>query len=389
MDTKLPPLRLHKHTDRAYVVLSGKRIYLGKWDAPDRDTKYQAAVAAWLRNGRPCHDDAKPILPADFLVADLCERYLAFARTYYVRVDGKTPSTQIGRVRSALRGLVLRYADIPASEFGPKKLAEVRDLWITEGLCRSTINSMIGCIKLMFKWGAAQELIPAATWQSLSALAGLRAGRSDAKEPKPVAPVPEAHIEAVKPYVSRQIRAMIELQLLTGARSGEICMLRNGGFDRAGKVWVYRLAHHKEAHIGKSRTLYFGARAQAILREFIAERPIGAPLFSPRAAETERHARCEGHRRPDQKPSPARTNRKLGDAYTPNTLATAIRRACILANVPKWHPHQLRHTAATKIRREFGLEAAQVILGHSKADTTQLYAERNEALARTIAEKVG
>ena len=31
----------------------------------------------------------------------------------------------------------------------------------------------------------------------------------------------------------------------------------------------------------------------------------------------------------------------------------------------RWSPNQLRHTAATEIRSKFGLEAAQVILGHS------------------------
>lgn len=54
-----------------------------------------------------------------------------------------------------------------------------------------------------------------------------------------------------------------------------------------------------------------------------------------------------------------------------------------------WHPNQLRHTYATKIRKEFGLEAAQVLLGHSRADVTQIYAERNQALAVGIAAKIG
>jgi hypothetical protein len=41
------------------------------------------------------------------------------------------------------------------------------------------------------------------------------------------------------------------------------------------------------------------------------------------------------------------------------------------------------------VRKEHGLEAAQVLLGHSKADVTQLYAEKNEALAVGIAAKIG
>jgi site-specific recombinase XerC len=55
----------------------------------------------------------------------------------------------------------------------------------------------------------------------------------------------------------------------------------------------------------------------------------------------------------------------------------------------RWHPYQLRHAFATRVRKEHGLEAAQVLLGHSRADVTQVYAERNEELASAIAQKIG
>ena len=42
-----------------------------------------------------------------------------------------------------------------------------------------------------------------------------------------------------------------------------------------------------------------------------------------------------------------------------------------------WHPHQLRHNAATRLRKEFGLEAAQVILGHKTLAVTEVYAGRS------------
>jgi site-specific recombinase XerC len=57
--------------------------------------------------------------------------------------------------------------------------------------------------------------------------------------------------------------------------------------------------------------------------------------------------------------------------------------------VPHWHPNQLRHSAATAIRKQFGLEAAQVILGHSRADVTQVYAERDSARAIEVVRKIG
>jgi integrase len=55
----------------------------------------------------------------------------------------------------------------------------------------------------------------------------------------------------------------------------------------------------------------------------------------------------------------------------------------------QWHPHQLRHNYATNFRREFGLEAAQVLLGHTKADVTQIHAERDMSRAAAVAARIG
>jgi hypothetical protein len=46
----------------------------------------------------------------------------------------------------------------------------------------------------------------------------------------------------------------------------------------------------------------------------------------------------------------------------------------VKAGTPHWAPNQLRHMVGTKIRREIGLEASQVVLGHAHADVTQIYA---------------
>ena len=59
------------------------------------------------------------------------------------------------------------------------------------------------------------------------------------------------------------------------------------------------------------------------------------------------------------------------------------------AGMPHWHPNQLRHTFATEVRRTHGLEVALAALGHSKADMTQIYAERDAALAAKVAAEIG
>ena len=52
-------------------------------------------------------------------------------------------------------------------------------------------------------------------------------------------------------------------------------------------------------------------------------------------------------------------------------------------------PNQLRHLFATEVRTAYGLEAAQVLLGHSRADVTQVYAEWNLTLAARVANEIG
>lgn len=64
-------------------------------------------------------------------------------------------------------------------------------------------------------------------------------------------------------------------------------------------------------------------------------------------------------------------------------------RACKRASVEQWHPNQLRHTAATRIRAAFGLDAAQKILGHERADVSQVYADVAISVAIDVARASG
>ena len=54
-----------------------------------------------------------------------------------------------------------------------------------------------------------------------------------------------------------------------------------------------------------------------------------------------------------------------------------------------WHPHQLRHNAATFLRKEFGLETARIILGHRSAAITEVYAEIDQQKAMEAIVRVG
>ena len=67
----------------------------------------------------------------------------------------------------------------------------------------------------------------------------------------------------------------------------------------------------------------------------------------------------------------------------------AVVRACQKAGAPEWSPLQLRHSAATAIRAKYGVEAAKAILGDTKGETTQIYAERDLGKAQEIMAEIG
>jgi integrase len=55
----------------------------------------------------------------------------------------------------------------------------------------------------------------------------------------------------------------------------------------------------------------------------------------------------------------------------------------------RWHPNRLRHTRATEIRREAGIDAARAVLGHRAPQITETYAELDVNKAAAVMEKLG
>lgn len=57
--------------------------------------------------------------------------------------------------------------------------------------------------------------------------------------------------------------------------------------------------------------------------------------------------------------------RVLGERWTTDAYTKTIRAAAEKAGVAPWGSNRLRHTFGTEVRREFGLEAARAVLGHT------------------------
>ncbi len=386
---KTPSYRLHRSSGSAVVTIAGRDHYLGKHNTAASWAAYDRLIAEWLRNGRALHAQ-EPVSINELLLA-----YHKHAQKLYGH--RRAVEERMSHIRCAMRPLKALYGGTDAADFGPRSLLTIREHFIAAGLGRTTVNQRVQIIRRIFKWGVREELIPPSVHHGLSAVDGLRAGESHAPEPKRVLPVPNEHVEAVLPHVLHPVAAMIRLQCVTGMRPGEITAMRGADIDMTGRLWTYRPREHKTEYHGHDREIVLGKNAQKIIREFLRA-DLEEFLFRPDEAERARDAE-RGRRRATQLwPSHVRANtrkrkaqpkRVPRDHYSVRSYSRAIRRACDAKEIPRWSPHQLRHTYATRIRKEYGIEAARVMLGHQHVGVTEVYAERDLAVASSIAAKIG
>jgi len=383
---RIPKYSLHKATGQALVRINGKAIYLGEHGSEESKAKYDRLIAKWLTG-------EKLSAPSGLTIARLCLKYVdEHVKTYYVKNGRQT--SEVSSIQAALRPLVRRFGRTQVTDFGPMKLKQVRQVMMDRGIVRTSINRNIGRIRRMFKWGVENELVDPAVHTALSALVGLRFGRSPAAEGSPVLPVPDADIDAVKPNVSRQVWAMIQLQLASGMRPGEVRIMRVGDINMSADPWEYRPQEHKTQHHGRDRVIFIGPIGQDIVRPFLkADRE--KHLFSPAEARAEFDAERRENRASPMTPS-QRSRKRLADpqkqpgsCYSVTSYARAIKNACHEAEIPAWTPNRLRHNAATNMRKQFDIESVRTILGHATGFTTEIYAELDHEKARRVIARIG
>jgi integrase len=159
-------------------------------------------------------------------------------------------------------------------------------------------------VKRAFKWAASEELIPASACEALRTLAGLRRGRTTAREAAPVGPVDDATVDATIPHLPPYVRAIVELMRYTGMRPSEVCTMTLNQIER-GAVWTYIPNRHKTAHHGKRRVAPFGPKARGVLSEFLSGRTLAPdePIFNPARRREERFENMRAARESKVQPS--------------------------------------------------------------------------------------
>jgi integrase len=419
--SKPPTYRHHKPSGQAIVVIRGKTIYLGRWKSTESQDEYKRIIAEWATLGGSTPPPMRSKPPSDIAVSEVILAYWNHACTYYAK-DGKRTS-ETGIIHQALKPLEELYGHTPVKEFGPLALETCLRAMVDRGWSRGYVNCQLSRVKRMFKWAVSRELIPVTIYQAILTVSGLRKGRTTARETSPVRPVIDEIVERTLAHLSPVVRAMVQIQRLTGMRPEEVTRMRALDIKDGCAPWEYRPGSHKTEHHGKEAVYFLGPRAQEILGPFLST-DLSGFVFSPKRAVEDWKAIRRAARKSKLWPSHlahlarkriTKPERTPGDHYSTCSYRRAIQRGCDLAfphpslagiakakltpeqrkeldqwrKEHRWHPHQLRHSRATEIRRRFGLDAAQAVLNHSELSVTQVYAEKNQNLAREVMREIG
>lgn len=362
-----PPLCRHKAKDLAYVTIDGRQAYLGRWGSAEAQSAYDEIVTEWKVS---VSESSRALR-----VGHLMLRYLDRAHADYSPSQAENVRQMLLSIRSPAGG---RLERLPITLFGAGEVKQIRAAMLADGLARTTANKRLGLMRQMFKWGVAEGLVTPATLACVAAVPSFRRGREGIREPEPITPVDDQIIDATLPAMSPALRAMVRLQRLTGMRPGEIVRIAPSMITASGRVWTARLRDHKTSHRGRERLIAIGPCGQEVLGPHLAgSHDLEGPIFRSRG----------------------------GAPWSVDVYRRAIARACDRTWPPprcltdeaarrwrsdhRWSPNQIRHTFATQVRRDHGLEAAQVSLGHASADVTQVYAERDLSLMLEVAARIG
>ena len=341
--------------------------------------------------------------------------FYKFAVTHFVGADGKGTG-EANNYRAVIRPLRRMFGASAAADFKPTDLKsfrrsmllprEVEDeknpgkLVTVEGWSRNYANRQARRVTAIFKWAASESMVNRSVGDALETVQDIREGREGARETTAVGSVSADVVEATLPFMPPPVAALVKVQLLTVARGGELFRLTTASIDRSALPWTYTPKKHKTAHKNKVRTIRFGPKAREVITPFLNLAEPHEFLFRPADAvawrnQKQREKREQGknsHITPSQKrraEQSAKRPKKFRPHYNKTSYRLAVTRACAKAEVPHWHPHQLRHTSSTVYRREADRETSKILAGHYTEAMVERYAERDDSKANAAVEAFG
>lgn len=408
---KTPKLRIcrEKYFCTDVYLPNGKRTTVGFGTTDDRtEGEIYAAFGKWLDlftqqpqkvlSFKNPYDAIEQIInPSQVItVGQLVDKYLAYAdkSTRPTRSDKEHPDLYfIKRVQEFLKP----YHSWPVSDFGPDELLDVQNVLIKyeyvhgkriKRYTRGGVNTVIKWIRRTWKWGMGRQLITPEQVQGLEEVRPLKMGDTESPDNHKRVRVTEKEFQKVVNEVSSVVGDMLQLIWYTAMRPYEVCDMRP--FDILcddPDCWLYipgrdqtPVGKHKTTRFERVKVIPLTQECQEILSSRISNFKSKEYIFSPKEAMQEFLEKKSTNRKtPLDYGNKPGTNRKKhpmiapSEKYDHHALRNACKRGCVRAGVELFVPYDLRRTKATGTRAILGKEAAKVLLGHTKTDTTDIY----------------
>lgn len=205
-----------------------------------------------------------------------------------------------------------------------------------EHLAPSSLGHRIRLLKSLFRWAQDEAFVVG------NPASKLREPKQGTRLPKAMT---EEDIELLREGCTSALEhALVELIYTTGCRIGEVVGLNRNSIDWETRSIIVRGKGDKE------REVYFSVKAGIWLKKYLRERKDSdtALIVTERAPH------------------------RMSIAQIRYVIKRIAKRAGVSVNV---YPHRLRHSYATHlVNNGAPLELVQSLLGHSKLETTRIYA---------------
>lgn len=278
---------------------------------------------------------------------DLRELYMQHAERHYRRRNGE-PTREHLNMRAAIDHYIA-YAGETAdlAKLNRHQVRAWLDQLVAQDLSRPYINACLSRLRRFVRWCADLDHTPMSVIEQLRLVRPLQPHRTTAREPKEHTPPPADTLDRVIKSMPSPARDVCQLLRLTAARPSELLELVNAEVHLDQQPRLTPL-QHKTAHHAHQRVIPLSPSAVAIVERF--HRPL-CPLDSLFPSSRSR----SGH-------------------LTITAVRAALIRACRRAGMKPCKLYDLRRRSAREVRRTAGLDAAQALLGHANASTTEIYA---------------
>jgi len=408
---KTPKLRIYreKYFCTDVYLPNGKRTTVGFGTTDDRtEGEIYAAFGKWLDlfNQQPQkvlsfkgpYEAIEQIInPVQTItVGELLDKYFVYAKKT-TRTTSNNKEHRNFHFIKRVQQFLQPYHSWPVSDFGPDELLNVQDTIIEykyvqgkkkKRYTRRGVNDTINWIRKIWKWGMGRQLITAEQVQGFNEVKSLKMGETKARDNPKRVRVTEEDFWKVVNVVNSVVGDMLQLIWYTAMRPYEVCDMRP--FDILcdnPQCWLYipgrdqtPVGLHKTTRFERVKVIPLASKCQKLLKLRIKEFDSKKYIFSPKEAMDEfLEKKLANRKTPLKSGNRPGTNRKKHPMFNPgrkyghHALRNACKRGCERAGVEVFVPYDLRRTMATGTRSILGKEAARVLLGHTKTDTTDIY----------------